>query len=135
MVPRASWPPASTRGPRNIRATPCAGRLQVVELAGLPQSFCGGTKGGRRSTAQPTETIGGERVRASWRAGCLEMMVLAAMGAPPRAGAKDAPPIRVRGTIERVEDPVYVIKTRDGTELKLTVAAKPSIATLLKASL
>jgi hypothetical protein len=48
---------------------------------------------------------------------------------------QDAPPVRVRGTIERVEDPMYVIKARDGAELMLTVTAKPSIATLVKASL
>ena len=41
----------------------------------------------------------------------------------------------MRGTIERVEGPVHVIKARDGAELKLTVATKPSIATLVKASL
>ena len=52
-----------------------------------------------------------------------------------RTSAQDAPPVRVRGTIERVEGPIYVIKARDGAELKLTVAAKPSIATLAKASL
>ena len=45
------------------------------------------------------------------------------------------PTVRVRGPIERVEDPVYVIKAHDGAELKLTVAAKPSIAALVKASL
>jgi hypothetical protein len=65
----------------------------------------------------------------------LGMICFAAIVAAPMAWAQDPPPIRVRGTIERVEDPVYVIKARDGTELKLTVAAKPSIATLVKASL
>ena len=65
----------------------------------------------------------------------LGMIGLAAIVAVPMARAQEAPPVRVRGTIERVEDPVYVIKTRDGAELKLTVAAKPSIATLVKASL
>ena len=29
--------------------------------------------------------------------------------------------VRIRGTIERVEGPVYVVKNRDGAELKLTV--------------
>jgi len=64
----------------------------------------------------------------------LGMIGFAAIVAAPAAWAQDAP-IRVRGTIERVEDSVYVIKARDGAELKLTVAAKPSIATLVKASL
>src|SRR5262249_54874967 len=43
--------------------------------------------------------------------------------------SQQAPPVRVRGTIERVEGPIYVIKARDGAEVKLTVAEKPSIAT------
>lgn len=51
------------------------------------------------------------------------------------AAAQDAPPVRVRGTIERVDGPAYVVKTRDGTELKITVAEKPQIAGIVKASL
>ena len=64
----------------------------------------------------------------------LGMIGLVVIVAGPTS-AQDAPPVRVRGTIERVEGPIYVIKARDGAELKLTVAAKPSIATLAKASL
>jgi hypothetical protein len=63
------------------------------------------------------------------------MISLAMIVAAPMAWGQDTPPVRVRGTIERVEGPVYVIKARDGAEVKLTVAAKPSIATLVKASL
>ena len=33
--------------------------------------------------------------------------------------------VRIRGTIERVEGPVYVVKNRDGAELKLTVTDPP----------
>ncbi|HEX9472045.1 MAG TPA: hypothetical protein VF957_21185 [Bradyrhizobium sp.] len=33
--------------------------------------------------------------------------------------------VRIRGTIERIEGPVYVIKSRDGTELKLTLTDNP----------
>jgi hypothetical protein len=33
--------------------------------------------------------------------------------------------VRIRGTIERVEGPVYVVKNRDGAELKLTVTDNP----------
>lgn len=53
----------------------------------------------------------------------------------PSAWAQQSPPVRVRGTIERIDGAIYVIKARDGAELRLTVAAKPSIATLVKASL
>ena len=33
--------------------------------------------------------------------------------------------VRIRGTIERVEGPAYVVKNRDGSELKLTVTDNP----------
>jgi hypothetical protein len=33
--------------------------------------------------------------------------------------------VRIRGTIERIDGPVYVIKSRDGTELKLTLTDNP----------
>jgi hypothetical protein len=33
--------------------------------------------------------------------------------------------VRIRGVIERVEGPVYVVKNRDGAELKLTMADNP----------
>ena len=32
---------------------------------------------------------------------------------------------RIRGTVDRIEGPVYVIKSRDGTELKLTLTDNP----------
>ena len=51
-------------------------------------------------------------------------MILAA----PLAWAQESPPVRVRGKIDRIEGPVYVIKARDGAELKLTIADKPQIA-------
>jgi hypothetical protein len=38
------------------------------------------------------------------------------------AWAQDPPPVRVRGTIERVDGTTCVVKARDGAELKLTVA-------------
>jgi len=63
------------------------------------------------------------------------MIGLAAILAAPLAWAQEAPLVRVRGTIERVDGPIYVVKARDGAEMKLTVADKPSIATLVKASL
>ena len=37
------------------------------------------------------------------------------------ASAQDT--VRVRGTIERIDGPVYVVKTRDGSEVKLTTVA------------
>jgi hypothetical protein len=40
-----------------------------------------------------------------------------------RASAQDA--VRVRGVIERVEGPVYVVRNREGAEVKLTVTDNP----------
>jgi hypothetical protein len=65
----------------------------------------------------------------------LGVFGLAMILAAPLAWAQESPPVRVRGTIERVDGPVYVIKARDGAELKLTVADKPQIAALVKATL
>jgi hypothetical protein len=43
--------------------------------------------------------------------------------------------VRVRGTIERVDGPTYVVKARDGAELKVTLADNAQIAGVVKASL
>ena len=65
----------------------------------------------------------------------LQMIGLVVVLAVPTVSAQEAPPIRVRGTIERIDGLIYMVKNRDGAELKLTVAEKPSIAGLVKASL
>jgi hypothetical protein len=41
----------------------------------------------------------------------------------PASAADDT--VRIRGTIERIDGPVYVVKNRDGAELKLTVTDNP----------
>jgi hypothetical protein len=41
----------------------------------------------------------------------------------------------VRGTIESVDGPTYLIKARDGAELKVALADKAQIAAVVKASL
>ena len=43
--------------------------------------------------------------------------------------------VRVRGTIERVEDGVYIVKSRDGAELKLKLAAGGRITAVVPAKL
>jgi hypothetical protein len=43
--------------------------------------------------------------------------------------------IRLRGTIERVEGPVYVVKSRDGSELKLTVTDNPLFVAIAPATM
>jgi hypothetical protein len=39
------------------------------------------------------------------------------------ASAQEA--VRIRGTVERIDGPVYVVKNRDGAELKLTLTDNP----------
>ena len=53
--------------------------------------------------------------------------------ATPMAYAQDKP-VRVRGTIERVEGGVYVVKAKSG-ELKITLADNASVSAVVKASL
>jgi hypothetical protein len=54
--------------------------------------------------------------------------------AAPTAGAQDQP-VRVRGTIERVEGDLYIVKTRAGAEVKVKLGDKPMVVALIKASL
>jgi hypothetical protein len=59
--------------------------------------------------------------------------VAALMTVASTAGAQDT--VRVRGTIERVDGPVYVVKARDGSELKVTLADNALVVAIVKASL
>jgi hypothetical protein len=43
--------------------------------------------------------------------------------------------VRLRGTIERVEGPVYVVKSRDGKESKVTLADNALVVAIVKAAL
>jgi hypothetical protein len=43
--------------------------------------------------------------------------------------------VRVRGTIDHIDGLTYVVKTRDGAELKVALADNPQIAGVVKASL
>ena len=43
--------------------------------------------------------------------------------------------VRVRGVIERVEGDIYVVKAREGSELKLTLADNAPVSAVVKASL
>jgi hypothetical protein len=62
---------------------------------------------------------------------CLAALSLAVFASA--TSAQDA--VRVRGTIERVEGPTYVIKSRDGTEMKVALAENGLVVALVKASL
>ena len=61
----------------------------------------------------------------------LAALALAAFGSA--AGAQET--VRVRGTIERLDGPVYVVKARDGAELKVTLMDNGIVVALVKASL
>jgi hypothetical protein len=65
----------------------------------------------------------------------LAAVSLVAMLAASLAWSQDAPPVRVRGTIERVESPVFVVKSRDGAELKIVLAENAVAAGIVKATL
>jgi hypothetical protein len=43
--------------------------------------------------------------------------------------------VRVRGTVESIDGSTYLIKTRDGADLKVALADKAQIAAVVKASL
>src|SRR5262245_51784464 len=47
--------------------------------------------------------------------------------------AQDAP-VRIRGTIEKVEGDTYLVKARDGAELKLKLAANAAVVALVQAA-
>jgi hypothetical protein len=61
--------------------------------------------------------------------GALAMLVLGIAA----ASAQDT--VRIRGAIERIDGATYVVKARDGAELKLTLADNAQIAGIIKASL
>lgn len=63
----------------------------------------------------------------------LAFSALAAVALSPLAMAQDT--VRVRGTIDRVDGDTYVVKARDGAELKLKLAPNASVVALIKASL
>src|SRR6266508_3326032 len=52
-----------------------------------------------------------------------------------RAEALAQDTVRVRGTIERIDGSTYVVKARDGAELKVALADNSQIAGVVKASL
>jgi hypothetical protein len=59
----------------------------------------------------------------------------AVMVVAPAAWAQDAPTVRIRGTIERVDGEAYIVKARDGNELKVKLAANAAVVALTAASL
>jgi hypothetical protein len=62
---------------------------------------------------------------------CFAAVMLVVLGSFARA--QDT--VRVRGTIERLQGPVYVVKSRDGSEFEVTLADNALIVAIVKASL
>jgi|SRR6516165_2112619 len=69
--------------------------------------------------------------KVMWRMVYLATLALFGLGSV--AIAQDT--IRVRGTIDRVEGPIYVVKLRDGTESKISLAENGLVVAIVKASL
>ena len=67
--------------------------------------------------------------------GAIFLAVSASAVAVTETGSLTHESVRVRGTIERVEGPIFVVKSRDGAELKVVLADNAAIAGLVKASL
>jgi Domain of unknown function (DUF5666) len=65
----------------------------------------------------------------------LHLVGLTMVLVAPAAWAQEPPPVRIRGTIESIEGSTYVVKNRDGAELKVTISENPQIAGIVKASL
>ena len=64
----------------------------------------------------------------------ISMIGLVLALAAPMANAQD-PPVRVRGTIDRIEGDYYVVKARAGGELKVKLADNAMVVALTKATL
>ena len=69
--------------------------------------------------------------KAIWRAFCMATFALVGLGSV--AVAQDT--VRIRGTIDRVEGPIYVVKLRDGTESKDSLAENALVVAIVKATL
>jgi len=65
---------------------------------------------------------------------CLLAAAALLAAAVPVASAQDQP-VRVRGTIDRVEGGLYIIKARGGSELKVKLPDNVMVVSLIKASL
>jgi hypothetical protein len=66
---------------------------------------------------------------------CLAALTLVALGSVLGSVANAQDTVRVRGAIDRVEGPVYVVKSRDGAELKVSLADNGIVVAIVKASL
>jgi hypothetical protein len=70
-------------------------------------------------------------MQIGWRAPVMAGLVFFAVTSITNAQET----IRLRGTLERMEGPIYVLKLRDGTEAKVSLTDNPLVVGIVKASL
>src|SRR5262245_40583757 len=75
-----------------------------------------------------------QMTRRALGAAGLALMV-SASAAMSVAWAQQAPPVRVRGTIEKVDGNTLTVKSRSGESLTVKLAEPPRISAMVKASL
>jgi hypothetical protein len=63
----------------------------------------------------------------------LAIAGLTCLGVVSPASAQET--VRLRGTIERVDGPVYVVRNRDGAEMRLTVTDNPLFVAIVKSTM
>src|SRR5262249_54631969 len=121
--------------------TPTVEQLAAEAEAKLKAARCpsgdGGLICGRPQTVQPLDCdLKAEEQRQATAAEEAEQKRLAAVKAEEERKAGAAVEIvRVRGTIDHIDGSTYLVKARDGAELKVTLADNPQIAGVVKASL
>jgi hypothetical protein len=94
----------------------------------------GGTAVGRWQQYQPSiREIQGRMTMSILLRRALAAASFALICAAPPASAQEA--VRVRGTIEKVDGGVYTVKSRDGTELKLTMTDNPLFVAIAPATM
>jgi hypothetical protein len=64
----------------------------------------------------------------------LLTLMLLTLGAAISAGWAQETPVRIRGTIDRVDGDTYFVKARDGAELKLKLAPNAAVVALVQAT-
>src|SRR5712671_6705517 len=86
-----------------------------------------------------SRVLQGERVKKSGRlqmygiARSLAALGFASICIAFPASAQET--VRIRGTIERIDGPVYVVKNRDGSEVRLTVTDNPLYVAIVPATM
>jgi hypothetical protein len=94
----------------------------------------GGTAVGRSQQYQPSiREIQGRMTMSILLRRALAAASFALICAALPASAQEA--VRVRGTIEKVDGGVYTVKSRDGTELKLTMTDNPLFVAIAPATM